>query len=149
MVHCTIAKKIDVPADVLWGLVNWEGCAQLMPVPGQMESVTFEGKGVGAKRIFALNEERLGGGSIVEQLVSIDEDQRAYEYRIADNGPLPWTGYFGEIRVTPCGPDACAIKFSVDITPIDISDEECRHIFITHCLMDVARIREYLAASAD
>lgn len=144
MVLAVIAKKISAPADAVWALVNWRGCEALMPIPGQMEGVTFKGDGVGAQRIFALNEKRLGGGAIVEELVYIDEARRYYEYRLADNGPLPWTGYEGHILVTPCGPDACAIKFQADITPIDISDEECRHIFITHALMDVAKVSEKL-----
>lgn len=95
-----------------------------MPIPGQMDSVTFEGEGPGAKRIFAINNERLGGGFIVEELVSIDETHRSYEYRMADNGPLPWTGYIGEISVTPCGALACAIRLSADITSVGVSDEE-------------------------
>jgi hypothetical protein len=76
----------------------------------------------------------------------MDEKRRYYEYRLADNGRLPWTDYQGVIVVTPCGPDACAIKFSVDITPLEISDEECRNIWVTHALMDVARLKEKLEA---
>ena len=144
MVVAVIAKKIEAPADAVWRYANWDGCADLMPIPGQMEAVTFEGSGVGAKRIFHLDKIRLGGGQIVEELVLMEEERRYYEYRLADNGPLPWTDYHGVIMVTPCGPGACAIKFSVDITPLDISDEECRHIWVTHALMDVARLKEKL-----
>ncbi|WP_299322557.1 SRPBCC family protein [Parasphingopyxis sp.] len=148
MVEAVIAKRIEAPADDVWALVNWKGCEALMPIPGQMDSVRFEGDGPGARRIFALDQERLGGGSIVEELVFIDPKHRFYQYIIADNGPLPWTDYKGEIRVTPCGPDACALKFAVEITPLDMSDEECRNIFITHCLMDVARIKDHLGIAA-
>ena len=144
MVVAIIAKKINAPADKVWALANWKCCADLMPIPGQMEGVTFEGDGVGAQRIFHLDRERLGGGSIIEELVVMDEKRRYYEYRLADNGPLPWTDYSGVIVVTPCGPEACAIKFSVDITPLDISDEECRHIWVTHALMDVVRLKDKL-----
>ena len=144
MVQAHIAKKLEAPADRVWALANWRGCEQLMPIPGQMERVSFEGEGVGARRTFHLDRERLGGGSVVEELVALDERRRYYEYRLADNGPLPWTDYSGVIVVTPCGPEACAIKFSVDITPLDISDEECRNIWVTHALMDVARLKEKL-----
>jgi len=149
MVQAIIAKRIEAPASEVWALVNWKGCEALMPIPGQMENVRFEGDGVGAHRIFEVNKERLGGGFIVEELVSINSDKMFYEYCMPDNGPLPWTDYKGEIRVTPCGPDACAIKFTVDITPVGVPDEECRNIFITHCLMDVARISEHLADQAN
>jgi hypothetical protein len=52
-----------------------------------MERVTFEGDGVGARRIFHLDKIRLGGGAVEEELVVIDEARRYYEYRLADNGP--------------------------------------------------------------
>lgn len=146
MVVAVIAKKIEAPADKVWALANWKGCADLMPIPGQMEGVTFEGEGVGAQRIFHLDRERLGGGTIIEELVLMDERRRYYEYRLVDNGLLPWTDYEGVIVVTPCGSEACAIKFSVDITPLEISDEECRNIWVTHALMDVARLKEKLQA---
>ena len=91
---------------------------------------------------------RLGGGVVVEELVFMDEARCYYEYRLADNGPLPWTDYQGKILVTPCGPGACAIKFEADLTPLDICEEECRHIFITHALMDVARLKDKLGISS-
>lgn len=144
MVRAVLAKKIEAPAARVWALVNWKGCADLMPIPGQMEGVTFQGQGVGARRIFHLDKERLGGGEVVEELTLMDEARMYYEYRLADNGPLPWTDYRGKILVTPCGSRACAVKFEADLTPLDISDEECRHIFITHALMDVQRPSESL-----
>jgi len=149
MVLAVLAKKIEAPAERVWALVNWKGCAELMPIPGQMEDVTFEGEGVGARRIFHLDKVRLGGGAVIEELVFMDEASRYYEYRLADNGRLPWTDYRGKILVTPCGPDACAIKFEADLTPLDISDEECRHTFITHALMDVQRLNESLGHFVD
>ncbi|MEL7028861.1 MAG: SRPBCC family protein [Pseudomonadota bacterium] len=147
MVRAVITKKIEAPARAVWELVNWKGCAELMPIPGQMEAVTFEGDGVGARRIFHLDRERLGGGIVVEELTSIDEKRRRYEYILTDNGPLPWTDYQGTILVTPCGPNACALKFEALLTPVDVSDEECRHIFITHALMDAARVTEKLCGT--
>ena len=148
MVLAVIAKKIDAPAKAVWALSNWKGCADLMPIPGQMEGVTFEGEGIGARRIFHLDKVRLGGGVVVEELVFMDEARCYYEYRLADNGPLPWTDYQGKILVTPCGPGACAIKFEADLTPLHICEEECRHIFITHALMDVARLKDKLGISS-
>ncbi len=140
MQHLEYARKLPYPAAAVWELVGDFANSEI--VAGFVDRVEIEGEGIGMERIFHLPA-RLGGGAVRERLEELDPVLRRIGYRLTDNGPLPWTGYYGSIMVTPCGPDACAILVDVRFTPIGIRPEEAAAISMSnmdHFFANLARI---------
>lgn len=145
MQHLEYARKLPYPAAAVWELVGDFGNAEI--AAGFVERVETVGEGLGMERIFHLPQ-RLGGGSVRERLEELDPVLRRISYRITDNGPLPWTGYFGTITVTPCGPDACAILVELRLTPIGIRPEEAAAISMSNMDMFFRNLAQILDARA-
>lgn len=125
MEHLEYARRFEVPADVIWKHVGDFGNPDI--AKGFVERVEIIGEGVGMERVFHLPE-YLGGGSVRERLEDHDDALRSYAYRLTDNGPLPWTGYYGQFTVTPCGPNACAVDIRIQFIPVTARPEDCAAI---------------------
>lgn len=141
MQHLEYARKLPYPAEAVWDLVGDFGNAEI--AAGFVDRVETVGEGVGMERIFHLPE-RLGGGAVRERLEELDPVLRRVSYRLTDNGPLPWTGYFGTITVTPCGPAACAILAELRLTPIGIRPEEAAAISMSNMEMFFRNLAQIL-----
>ncbi len=122
MEHLEYARRIEAPADTVWKHVGDFGNPAI--AEGFVDRVEIVGEGIGMERIFHLPD-YLGGGSVRERLEDHDDQLRTCAYRLTDNGPLPWTGYYGRITVTPCGPEACAILAQIQFVPVTARPEEC------------------------
>lgn len=141
MQHLEYARKLPYPADAVWSLVGDFGNPKI--AEGFVDRVEVIGEGIGMERLFHLPQ-RLGGGVVRERLEHHDPILRQISYRITDNGPLPWTGYFGTITVTPCGPDACAILAELRLTPIGVRPEQAAAISMSNMDMFFANIARVL-----
>ncbi len=121
MEHVEVARMIDASADEVWAIVGDFGNDRL--TGGYVDRVEVRGEGVGAERIYHLVP-GLGGGQVIERLEEYNKEDRSYQYRMTDNGPIGWTGYTGRITVTPAGLGRSAILFQINMTPITMRGEE-------------------------
>lgn len=132
MIHLEYAHRFEHSAEDVWSILGDFGNAEM--AEGFVERVEVIGQGVGMERIFHLAP-HLGGGSVRERLEAYDPVLRQMSYRITDNGPLPFTGYFGTLTVTPCGPRACALLVELRLVPVTARPEECQAISIGNMTM--------------
>ncbi len=123
MLEMDVARRIEAPADTVWALVGDFGGTAL--TQGYVERVELTGQGVGAVRTYH-TVARLGGAPVRQRLERLDPVDRVITYRMIDNGSVPWTDYTGTIRVTPCGPDACAVSMHLRYVPVGVEPEVCR-----------------------
>jgi hypothetical protein len=133
------AARVEAPADVVWNCFRGPDRNRLA-IGTYAQAIQQEGEGVGSIKTTVL----LGGGVIKERFESIDEKERHWTYRVIDNGPLPFTDYIGEVRITPCGPDACAVKFQATFTPLGTDEGDGVSIYKSNCLKGIARLKEIL-----
>ena len=138
----TVAERVEAPAERVWELINWHGVARLEG--GLFQRIEFFGDMpmVGVTKRIHLAE----GLPVLERLEAIDEVERAYRYRVIDDGDLPVTDYCGYVRVSPCGPAACHIKIESSFTPVAVTESEWADIWSAMEASLVAQIRDLVAA---
>jgi len=109
MLELTMSVELSSRADTVWDIVGnfnglpdwhpWVTASVLEPLPGGVgRRVTIDG-GAGGRR------------ELLERLVSHDYSQREYAYAIIA-GPTPRREYVGQLRVSPRGPERCAVEFN-------------------------------------
>lgn len=64
----------------------------------------------------------VGGGTIVERLVTSDDNGHSYSYSIEDS-PMPVANYTSELNVKDAG-DGCEIEWSSNFEPIGAPESE-------------------------
>lgn len=111
-----VARRIEAPAEAVWAYVG--DFAGNVLTRGYVDRVETEGAGIGARRTYHLDP-AIGGGSVVERLLELNEHERVIAYDMVDYGPLPWADYGGRIKVTPAGPDACIFIIRTHFFPLD------------------------------
>jgi hypothetical protein len=116
MLSVEIVRRIEASADKAWALTG--DFSGTVLTRGYVARVEATGRGIGALRTYHLDP-AIGGGSVVERLVELDNAERVIAYDMVDYGPLPWGGYQGRIQVTPAGPDACIFVIRTQFLPID------------------------------
>ncbi len=109
MTKVSMTTRVPVSPEKIWDLI---GQFNALPDwhPAVEKSALEEG---GQVRRLSL----VGGGSIVERLEKIDEDEHVYRYSILES-PLPVTDYTAELRVRPDKDgDGCTIEWSSEFEP--------------------------------
>lgn len=92
MAKVSMSTELAVAPETLWGLIG--GFNALPDWHPAVEKSEVEGEGEGSIRTLSL----VGGGTIVERLERVDDDERVYTYSIT-NSPLPVANYTATIRV--------------------------------------------------
>ena len=126
MTVVAITRRIEAPADLAWEHLSWRGLERL--AGGVFRRLEFGNTSAvpGSVRRIHLGD----SSSVLETLEEIDETHRMYRYRVIDDGPLPVTDYQGYVRVTPAGTGACNVKFESRATPVGVSDDAWRAIWL-------------------
>ncbi len=117
MSEAKVVKQIGAPADAVWAqLGNFAG----MEAGGGIDSVTYEGEGVGMTRTIVM-----GGRPIVERLEVRDDDARTLTYVIInEDGPLPFANYSSTIRVDDNGDGTCTVDWTGTFEPRGVDEAE-------------------------
>ena len=121
MGHVRVVRRIAAPAAAVWSLLSWRGMEALIGA-GLFTSVTFDD---GTDEVGATKTIRMEGAlPIRERLEWLDAPGMGYGYRIVDFGSLSLAEYVGTVRITPCGPNACAALIRHDFTTIDLPEAD-------------------------
>ena len=92
MAKFSMSVNLPASADKVWDLIG--GFNALPDWHPAIEKSEVEGEGKGSVRTLHL----VGGGTITERLVQLDEEGRVYSYSILSS-PLPVANYTGTLRL--------------------------------------------------
>ena len=113
-----MSARIAVPVDDVWKLIGgFNGLPDWHPAVEESET---DGDGEGSVRKLTL----AGGGTIVERLERLEDDERQYTYSITDS-PLPVSNYVATIRVRDDGDGtASLVEWSSEFQPAGVSESD-------------------------
>jgi hypothetical protein len=116
MTKVSVTTRVPIAPEKVWDII---GQFNSLPEwhPGFEKSELEEG---GKVRRLTL----VGGGTIVERLERIDDNEQIYRYSILES-PLPFTNYVGEIHVKPDEDGSgCAVEWSSEFDPKDATAKD-------------------------
>lgn len=115
MANVSMKTDIDVTPDKLWETI---GGFHALPDwhPAVEKSEEEDG---GTVRKLSL----VGGGTIVERLISSDDKAKVYQYRIEDS-PLPVANYVSTLKVTEGENGKSELEWSSEFDPKGVSENE-------------------------
>ena len=141
MDKASYACRLQVPASAVWRFLEWPNLELMIP-SGFISKVEYDERKavIGATRWVWLGD----GRRIRERLEASSEhqDDMAFDYRIIDTADFPLAEYWGSVRLTPAGDNACSLRFSCEFTPIGISAQEWTSIYIEMQKMQTAFIEK-------
>ncbi len=113
MVKVSMSMKLAAPARQVWDLIGgFNALADWHPAIEKSEIESGEGRKGSLRRLGLA-----GGGSIVERLEEVDENERVYSYSILES-PLPVAEYTGNLRVREDEKGgACTVEWSSEFQP--------------------------------
>ena len=115
MAKVNMATDIDVAADEIWRLIG--GFNTLPDWHPAIEK--SELKEEGSMRELSL----IGGGTIIEKLEKLDENERVYSYTIIES-PLPIADYSATIKVIDQGNGKASVEWSSEFNASGASEQE-------------------------
>ncbi len=122
MAKVSMTTELKVPADEVWKLIG--GFNALADWHPAIEKSETEGEGQGSVRTLSL----VGGGTIVERLEQVDDNERLYSYSIVDS-PLPVSDYVSTIRVRDEGDGtATLVEWSSEFAPAGVPESDAMKV---------------------
>ncbi len=109
MANVSVTQELPVPAQMVWSTIG--GFNALPDWHPAVEKSEIEKGDGGTIRTLSL----AGGGTIVEKLEKVDENERIYSYSIMES-PLPVANYTASIRVKATA-GGCEVEWSSDFEP--------------------------------
>lgn len=103
-----IARKLPATADSAWSVLRRFGELEVW-FPA-ISSCRVEGEGIGAKRFMELEG---GLGSIVDELITLDEEGRRLTYSRSEF-PVPLSSYLGTVEVFTSYDRLAVVSWTVD-----------------------------------
>ena len=119
------SEEFETPADRVWDLIA--GFNTLPDYHAAVEaSVLAKG---GAERRLTMTDEA-GGGTVVERLMSFDDEERSFSYRILEliDCPLPFADYRASVRLEETSPGNCGVHWGSTFRTVGATDEEASAI---------------------
>ena len=117
MSEAKVVKVINASADDVWAqLGNFSG----IKAGGAIDSVSFEGEGVGMTRTIVM-----GGQPVVERLEVHDADERTFTYAIInDDSPLPFSNYSATVRIIDNGDGTSTVDWVGTFEPRGVEEAD-------------------------
>lgn len=117
MATAQVVKQVAAPVDAVWSRIADFGGVQ---AGGPIESVAFEGEGVGMTRTLGM-----GGGQVVERLEFHDEAKRRFTYAIInDDSPLPFADYEATVQLGDNGDGTTTVIWTGTFDPKGIPEAD-------------------------
>jgi hypothetical protein len=121
MSEAKVVKQIGASADAAWEQL---GNFASIEAGGGIDSVSYEGEGVGMTRTIIL-----GGRPIVERLEAHDPAARTFTYAIInDDGPLPFSDYSATVRIDDNGDGTCTVDWTGTFEPRGVEEAEAVNV---------------------
>ena len=115
-VEAKVVKELNASADAVFEIL---GDFQRLQPGGPIESVSYEGDGVGMVRTIHMTN-----GPVVERLDVHDPASRTFSYSIInDDGPLPFANYQARVVVTTLGDDKCSVDWTGTFDPRGVDED--------------------------
>ena len=110
MAEAKVVKEIAASAQDVWSVLSvFDG----IQVGGPIESIRYEGEGVGMVRYIGM-----GGGEVIERLDVHDADKLTFAYTILnDDSPLPFKNYSATVQITDNGNGTCTVDWTGTFEP--------------------------------
>jgi len=117
MSEAKVVKSVAAPADAVWAqLGDFSG----IEAGGGIDSVSFEGEGVGMTRTIVM-----GGRPVVERLEAHDAGERTFTYAIInEDSPLPFSNYSATVRIIDNEDDTCTVDWTGSFEPRGVEEAE-------------------------
>ena len=121
MATAQVVKTVKAPVSAVWAaLGDFAG----IQAGGPIESVAYEGEGVGMIRTI-----RMGGGDVVERLEEHNEAGRRFTYAIInDDSPLPFTGYAATVQLGDNGDDTTTVIWTGTFEPRGVPEADAINV---------------------
>ena len=119
------SEEFETPADRVWDLIA--GFNTLPDYHAAVEASVLS-KG-GAERRLTMTDEA-GGGTVVERLMSFDDEKRTFSYRILEliDCPLPFADYRAHVQVEETSAGNCRVHWGSTFRTVGATDEEASAI---------------------
>ncbi len=117
MSEAKVVKTINASADAVWAqLGDFAG----IKAGGGIESVSYEGEGVGMTRTIVM-----ANGPVVERLEAHDDAARTFTYAIInDDGPLPFSNYSATVIISDNGDGTSTVDWTGTFEPRGIAEDQ-------------------------
>ncbi len=117
MSEAKVVKKVNAPIEAVWAEIgNFSG----LEAGGGIDSVTYEGEGVGMTRTIVM-----GGRPVVERLDVHDSDAKMFSYAIInDDGPLPFSNYSATVHITDNNDGTSTVDWTGTFEPRGVDEEQ-------------------------
>ena len=121
MSEAKVVKTVKAPVDAVWKhLSNFAG----IQVGGPVESVSFEGEGVGMVRTIGM-----GGGLVIERLDVHDDDAHTFTYSIInDDCPLPFSNYSATVTIADNGDGTSTVDWTGTFEPKGVPEADAINV---------------------
>ena len=119
MVKVDMKTNLDVTADEVWKLIG--GFNTLPDWHPAIEKSELEEEGSMRRLSLA------GGGTIMEKLEKLDDNERVYSYSIIDS-PLPVSNYIATIRVKEDGEGKTIVEWSSEFEAEGTAENEAMDV---------------------
>jgi hypothetical protein len=117
MTEAKVVKTINASADAVWNeLSNFSS----IKVGGPIESISYDGEGVGMVRTIGMN-----GGFVVERLEAHDSATRSFTYAIINEDcPLPFSDYSATVSVADNADGTSTVDWTGTFTARGVAEEQ-------------------------
>ena len=117
MSEAKVVKVVKASAEDVWEqLGDFTG----IEAGGGIDSVAFEGEGVGMTRTIVM-----GGKPVVERLEVHDSDERTFTYAIInDDSPLPFSDYSATVRIIDNGDGTSTVDWVGTFEPRGMAEAD-------------------------
>ncbi len=121
MSEAKVVKTVNAPAAAVWAhLSNFAG----IKVGGPVESVSYEGEGVGMVRTIGM-----GGGLVIERLDVHDTEARTFTYSIInDDCPLPFSDYSATVSIADNGDGTSTVDWTGTFEPRGVPEADAINV---------------------
>lgn len=116
MTEAKVVKNVAAAADAVFALL---GDFSRLKAGGPIESVSYEGEGIGMVRTINMN-----GGVVIERLEHHDSNSRSFTYAILNNdSPLPFSNYRATVQVDDNGDGTSRVDWTGTFESRGVDDE--------------------------
>ncbi|TNF85754.1 MAG: SRPBCC family protein [Gammaproteobacteria bacterium] len=117
MSEAKVVKTVAAPADAVWAqLGDFTG----IEAGGAIDSVSFDGEGVGMTRTIVM-----GGKPVVERLEVHDSTERTFTYAIInEDSPLPFSNYSATVRIVDNGDGTSTVDWVGTFEPRGVEEAD-------------------------